>query len=96
MSALIPLPDDTGKTAGYMWWCSGCGVNHPVWLNQGARTFDGNVESPTFSPSIFLGPAQLGEGKICHSFIKNGTVEYCSDCTHALAGKTVPLTKEPT
>jgi hypothetical protein len=28
---------------------------------------------------------------ICHSFVRNGNIEFLSDCTHALAGKTVPL-----
>jgi hypothetical protein len=28
---------------------------------------------------------------ICHSFVKDGAIEFLSDCTHALAGQTVPL-----
>lgn len=28
---------------------------------------------------------------ICHSFIRNGKIEYLSDCTHDLAGKTVDM-----
>lgn len=28
---------------------------------------------------------------VCHSFIRDGEIQYLSDCTHALAGKTVPL-----
>lgn len=28
---------------------------------------------------------------ICHSFITDGSIEYLSDCTHELAGETVPL-----
>lgn len=27
----------------------------------------------------------------CHSFVRDGQIEFLSDCTHALAGKTVPL-----
>lgn len=27
----------------------------------------------------------------CHSFVRNGYIEFLSDCSHALAGKTVPL-----
>jgi hypothetical protein len=27
----------------------------------------------------------------CHSFVTDGNIAYCPDCTHALAGKTVPL-----
>lgn len=28
---------------------------------------------------------------VCHSFVKNGQIQFLSDCTHALAGQTVPL-----
>lgn len=28
---------------------------------------------------------------ICHSFIRDGNIQFLSDCTHHLAGKTVPL-----
>ena len=27
----------------------------------------------------------------CHSFIRGGRIEFLSDCSHALAGKTVPV-----
>jgi hypothetical protein len=28
---------------------------------------------------------------VCHSFITNGQIQFLTDCTHALAGRTVPL-----
>lgn len=28
---------------------------------------------------------------ICHSFVRDGMIEFLSDCTHTLAGQTVPL-----
>jgi hypothetical protein len=31
----------------------------------------------------------------CHSFVKAGNIEFLADSTHALAGKTVPLTVRP-
>jgi len=27
----------------------------------------------------------------CHSFVKNGQIQFLDDCSHALAGQTVPL-----
>ncbi|MGC4033677.1 MAG: hypothetical protein QM754_18485 [Tepidisphaeraceae bacterium] len=27
----------------------------------------------------------------CHSFVRDGQIEFLGDCTHELAGKTVPL-----
>lgn len=37
-----------------------------------------------------------GEGKksscmVCHSWVRDGMIEFLGDCTHALAGQTVPL-----
>ncbi|MCZ4340562.1 hypothetical protein O4H52_03015 [Sphingomonadaceae bacterium G21617-S1] len=32
---------------------------------------------------------------VCHSFVRNGQIEFLSDCTHALAGQTVPLPPFP-
>ena len=29
---------------------------------------------------------------VCHSFVTDGQIQFLSDCTHALAGQTVPLT----
>ncbi len=33
--------------------------------------------------------------KICHSFVRDGRIEFLSDCTHALAGQTVDLPDMP-
>ncbi|KPY13545.1 DUF6527 family protein [Pseudomonas savastanoi pv. phaseolicola] len=30
-------------------------------------------------------------GKVCHSFVTDGRIQYLGDCTHALAGQTVDL-----
>jgi hypothetical protein len=29
--------------------------------------------------------------RICHCFIRDGQIQFLLDCTHALAGQTVPL-----
>jgi hypothetical protein len=39
-----------------------------------------------------------GQDTVCHSFVTDGQIAFLSDCTHALAGQTVPIpphTKEP-
>lgn len=41
-----------------------------------------------------LGPDGRLEGAkdvVCHSFIRDGHIQFLSDCTHELAGKTVPM-----
>lgn len=35
-------------------------------------------------------PVQFADG-VCHSFVKGGLIEFLKDCTHDLAGQTVPL-----
>ena len=30
--------------------------------------------------------------RVCHSFVTDGQIQFLGDCTHALAGQTVPLT----
>lgn len=74
---------------GYWHWCPGCNEFHVINTVERNRwgalwTFDGNTESPTFSPSINL----VGR---CHYFIRNGRIEFCGDSNHSLAGQTVPL-----
>ncbi len=32
---------------------------------------------------------------ICHSFVRDGQIQFLGDCTHALAGQTVPLPELP-
>ncbi len=32
---------------------------------------------------------------VCHSFVTDGAIQFLSDCTHALAGQTVPLPAFP-
>jgi hypothetical protein len=53
-------------------------------------TFNGNMQSPTFAPSL-LYPS----GKRCHLFLRNGRIEFLPDCGHDFAGKTVPLEPFP-
>ncbi len=48
-------------------------------------TFDGNVEQPTFNPSM-----NINKGE-CHYYLHAGKIIYTSDCRHALAGHTVDL-----
>ena len=39
-------------------------------------------------------PAPFACG-ICHSFVRDGQIEFLADCTHGLAGQTVPLLPWP-
>ena len=75
--------------------CPGCKYAHVVTVNgrlnpQGATwTWNGSVEKPTFSPSLLVN-ASHPESR-CHSFVKDGQIQFLSDCAHELRGQTVDL-----
>jgi hypothetical protein len=73
---------------GFMHWCPGCNEAH-VFYTQGNHSaiwmFDNNVIQPTFNPSM-----RMLDGS-CHYFLRKGEIQFLNDCTHALAGKTVPI-----
>lgn len=69
--------------------------------------FDGDYNRPTFTPSVLVRGTQritedehrrIMEGEVveprplvCHSFVRDGQIQFLGDCTHALAGQAVPL-----
>lgn len=83
--------------------CPGCKCIHTLTIDApnhwGARwSWNGSVEKPTFSPSYVerVGPypecsSKAGQIDVCHSFIRDGNIEFLGDCTHDLRGRTVPL-----
>ena len=102
-------------TDGYSYWCQGCEEMHHITTGW---QFDGNVNAPTFSPSVLVRIGHYVQGwqgpdcwctynakhpdepspfkcQRCHTFIKSGQVQFLSDCTHALAGQTLPLPDLP-
>jgi hypothetical protein len=90
-----------------MFICPGCKVDKdwgsglhmlPITNTYGKRpqwTFDGNLESPTLSPSILTRSNWKEKEIICHSFLVAGVFDFLSDCTHSLAGKKVPMEPLP-
>lgn len=78
-------------------WCPGCEMPHMIWVSKpnpnGAQwRWNQDPHKPTFSPSILL---KLPGGYVCHSFLEDGVWRYLADCTHKLAGQTVPLPDLP-
>lgn len=87
-----------GALWGYSFHCPGCddvhaiptvGPGRPCWQ------FNGSLDAPTFSPSILRFEGKCEDGTIviprCHSFVRDGRIQFLSDCGHALAGQTVDL-----
>ena len=82
----------------YSFYCPGCKCDHGIWTrmdgwNGATWEFNGDLDKPTISPSILVSYTYGEDHKkiVCHSFVKDGFIQYLSDCTHELAGKTIEL-----
>jgi len=87
-------PRDGG--ADYSFFCPGCQCHHGVWIRNPhlnpCWTFNGDLDHPTFSPSIRVQwPSGDGKENVCHSFVTDGRIQFLTDCTHSLAGQTVEM-----
>lgn len=86
-----------GNPGEYLFLCPGCNDVHQVWTEipndlTGAKwKFNGDVNKPTISPSLLLRSGNAKGPTVCHSFIKDGMIQFLGDCTHDLAGQTVAL-----
>lgn len=99
MSRVMELTNKNETEVQMFFECPGCNIGHsfrikgkgPIW------TWNNDTEKPTFSPSLLVRWHKGGIGgtkEVCHSFVKNGQIQFLSDCTHHLAGKTVDLKEE--
>lgn len=91
---------------GYTFYCPGCESTHTI-RTEGVTAwgFDGKLECPTFTPSVLVtypaNPNALEQFKEwrterrCHTFVTAGQIQFLPDCTHKLAGQTVPLPELP-
>lgn len=90
MAKLIPFIDDKRGPFSHGWFCPACGCGHGVNLDPGREaplwTLTGTLEKPTIRASILV-----RSDKHCHVYITDGMIQYLSDCSHAMAGQTVPM-----
>lgn len=91
----------------YYFDCLGCKCSHGIWVNTHPNgsgwKFNGDIGKPTVTPSILVaypwfkqivngvGVSGTEYKHVCHTFIKDGKIEYLNDCTHELAGQTIEL-----
>jgi len=76
----------------YMFECPGCGCCHFFSTDGAGRPhwqWNGDVEKPTVTPSILVSGSRPEHR--CHSFVKDGRIQFLGDCHHKLAGQTVDL-----
>ena len=87
---------ENNETAyGYGFDCPGCGKTHVVPTNPSASQvtwkFSGDVNRPTFIPSLLCRTPMPDRTDVCHSIITDGRIAFQGDCTHSLKGQTVEL-----
>jgi hypothetical protein len=106
---LIHINDHGVKYTSLMFVCPGCKaggrkgneglhmlpVNSPH-IDKLSWEWDGNLESPTLSPSIRTRGGYAGSNAVCHSFLKAGVFDFLTDSTHPLSGQKVPIPDLPT
>ena len=90
-----PIANDKGEIVAYNFQCPGCDTLHVVHTKHSTAdvwTFNGDLKRPTFSPSVLVN-ADRSHPDLprCHSFVREGQIQFLSDCTHTLAGQTVDL-----
>lgn len=80
--------------------CPGCNRNHTIQHGSDTGpnwTWNESLTEPTFSPSVLVSYPGADAGvngappAVCHSFVNDGKIQFLGDCTHHLAGQTVPL-----
>jgi hypothetical protein len=81
-----------------VFWCPGCEDVHTVVIatsRDGATPWfwNQNRERPTIVPSILVrgGASDI----VCHSFVRDGMIQFLDDSTHKLAGQTVAIPDWP-
>jgi hypothetical protein len=90
---------------GLSFFCPACESAHTILTSAGGWTWNGDVDRPTFSPSVLVTHdakpnasekfKEWRTAQACHSFVTDGRIQFLSDCTHPLAGQTVPLADFP-
>ena len=79
---------------GWAHYCPGCEEIHHYPVDEphpnGSRwQFDGNMEKPSFTPSMNIGPDW------CHYYLTKGMLIFSACSGHGLGGKTMPLPELP-
>ena len=94
-----------------LFWCPGCDDVHQITVDTPEGWgWNGNLERPTFTPSVKVTGVQWdtssgfhkpnhavapGGTIACHSFVTDGRIQFLGDSTHQLAGQTVDMVPVP-
>lgn len=76
----------------YMFWDVGLQQPNAFCIRENRGwSWNGDFDKPTVTPSVLLA---IGNER-SHLFIRNGKIQYLSDCTHHLAGQTIEMIDFP-
>ena len=81
-----------GSFSHWLYFCPACEAPHQL---DKRWTFNGDMDKPTFRNSVLVHPVPAAGIPKCHSYITDGVIAYLADCTHAMAGKSVPIPEWP-
>lgn len=92
-SVETPLPPGTSKylfpynkeNTAWFFWCPGCKSHHVINNTWRITSWNPLVVSPSILVTAPPTPYR------CHSFIVGDKIQFLTDCSHELKGKTVPL-----
>lgn len=73
--------------------CPGCEYCHEIPVTgPRAWNWNGSFDKPTVTPSILVNRGSYNPTvPVCHSYVKDGRIQFLPDCSHSMAGKTVEL-----
>lgn len=94
MTAVVRVTESQKHGRIVAWFCPACRYCHSVQTAGSPRwDWNGDCVRPTVSPSVlhYINDDDGQRKTICHYFIRDGRIEYCSDSPHGLAGQSVDL-----
>jgi len=91
--AKVKLYKSTNGSNEQLWfYCPGCKCDHAFTTKDptfAPWTFNGDFNKPTFSPSLMCN--RDNPESRCHSYVRDGKIEFLGDCFHDLKNTTVEL-----
>ncbi len=79
-----------GRHQGWAVMCPACHCAH---VFDDRWTFNGDMQKPTFNGSMLVRGYSDNSAEIrrCHSYVRDGKVQFLDDCEHELKNQTVAL-----
>ena len=84
---VVKIKHKWDNTVHCYYYCPGCKYDHA--FNPSVHQWNEDREKPTVTPSLLNSNPQ--NYHTCHSYIKDGQIQFLSDCWHDLKGQTVSL-----